>query len=142
MEKGAEIIKDINGNIIAVIVYDDYHKEGINFLTPADFSQQLAFLSHKSGKTIEAHVHNIAERDIRLTQETLFIKKGKLKINFYDNKKNYFESRTLCPGDTILLASGGHGFEFLEDTEIIEVKQGPYLNDNDKVRFRGIESQK
>ena len=42
-------------------------------------------------------------------------------------------------GDVILLAEGGHGFEMLEDSEMVEVKQGPYAGDGDKTRFAGID---
>lgn len=38
----------------------------------------------------------------------------------------------------MLLAYGGHGFKMLEDSEIIEVKQGPYAGENDKVRFESV----
>jgi hypothetical protein len=41
-------------------------------------------------------------------------------------------------GDVILLASGGHGFEVLEEIEMIEVKQGPYAGDQDKTRFNRL----
>ena len=140
MAKGTEVIKDKKGNTVAIIIYNDYCKEGVCFLTPGDFSQQLAFISHKSGKVIPAHVHNVTKRKIHTTQETLFIKKGKVKINFYNNNKTYFDSRTLGAGDVILLVSGGHGFEILNDVAMVEVKQGPYVNDSvDKIRFKGIE---
>ena len=140
MQKDTEFIKDKKKDIVAIIIYSDYQKEGLEFFTPGDFSQQLGFISYKAGKTIEAHTHNIVKRDIHLTQETLFMKKGKLKVNFYDNDRNYFDSRILGAGDTILLAGGGHGFDILEDIEMIEVKQGPYISDEDKSRFKGIEA--
>jgi hypothetical protein len=71
----------------------------------------------------------------------LFIKKGKVRIDFYDNAQNYIDTRTLETGDIILLASGGHGFEMLEQTEMIEVKQGPYAGeDEDKTKFEGKKS--
>jgi hypothetical protein len=38
-----------------------------------------------------------------------------------------------------LLAHGGHGFTMLEESEIVEVKQGPYSGDVDKTRFTGID---
>ncbi len=139
MAENTETIKDKNGGTVAIIIYKDYCKEGIEFFTPADFSQQLAFLSHKTGKVIQAHTHNIVKRDIRLTQETLVIKKGKVKFNFYDGNNDYFDSRILGAGDVILLSSGGHGLEILEDTDMVEIKQGPYLSDDDKTRFKGIE---
>ena len=139
--KDIEIIKK-DDEVLAIIIPSNYQSEGTKFFTPGDFSQQLAVISRKAGGVIGAHTHNIVKRDIHFTQETLFIKKGKVKVNFYDEGKNYFDSRILNVGDIILLASGGHGFEFLEDAEIIEVKQGPYLGEEDKTRFKGIEKQK
>jgi len=124
-----------NNNIIAIIIRNGFSKEGIVFFTPGDFSQQLGYMKHKSGETIQEHIHVLHVREIRYTQETLFIKKGRVKINFYREDKTCLTSRELKTGDVILLASGGHGFEFLEDTEMIEVKQGPYCGDQDKIRF-------
>jgi len=77
----------------------------------------------------------LVERKVTLTQEVLFIKSGVVRVDFYDDNRNYLESRVLEQGDVILLAAGGHGFEMLEQAEIIEVKQGPYCGDQDKVRF-------
>lgn len=128
-------------NIIAVIVRSNFSKEGVSFFTPNDFSQQLAFMKHTKGKTIEPHVHNKVERNVFFTQEVLFIKKGQLRVDFYDDEKKYLESRVLNSGDVILLASGGHGFEVLQELEMFEVKQGPYAGDKDKTRFEGIKTE-
>ena len=84
---------------------------------------------------IEPHLHNKVHREVNLTNEVLFIKSGKVRVDFYDLDKKYFESQILRKGDIILLAFGGHGFEMLEKSEIIEVKQGPYAGDKDKERF-------
>lgn len=132
-------IEQINKNddTLAIIIYHDYRKEGIAFFTPSDFSQQLGYMKHNKGETIQEHVHILHLREIKYTQETLFIKSGRVKVNFYTEDKQYLTSRELTTGDVILLASGGHGFEFLEETEMIEVKQGPYCGDQDKVRFEG-----
>jgi len=138
-KKEVEIIKK-EDEILAIIIPADFYSEGTKFFTPDNFSQQLAFISRKTGESIGAHTHNIIKRDVRFTQETLFIKKGKLKVNLYDSKNNYFDSKILKAGDVIFLASGGHGFEVLEDLEMIEVKQGPHLGaEEDKTRFEGIE---
>lgn len=72
---------------------------------------------------IAPHVHNVLVREVQYTQEVLFIKSGRVRVDFYDDDKNYLESRILNQGDVILLAHGGHGFEMLEESEIIEVKQ-------------------
>ena len=127
----------INDQIVAIIIYNEFNKDGIEFFTPGDFSQQLGYMKHKKGDIIQEHIHILQPREINYTQETLFIKRGRVKINFYADDKSYFCSRELKTGDVILLASGGHGFEFLAETEMIEVKQGPYCSDQDKVRFKG-----
>jgi len=122
-------------NIIAIIIYSNYQSQGTSFFTPSNFSQQLAFISRKQNETIRPHIHKIVKRDIHFTQETLVIKKGKVKVDFYDSEKNYLQSRVLGSGDVLLLADGGHGFKALEDLEMIEIKQGPYLGDQDKIIF-------
>ena len=76
------------------------------------------------------------------TEEVLFIKKGKLRVDFYDEYEDYLESRVLNGGDVLLLVSGGHGFKALEELEMVEVKQGPYAGDNDKTRFTGVDEDK
>ncbi|KQC02420.1 hypothetical protein [Pedobacter sp. Hv1] len=121
--------------VLAIIIRANYHKEGISFFTPGDFSQQLGYMNRPKGYVIDPHVHNLVERKVTLTQEVLYIKKGKVRVDFYDDDRNYLESRTIATGDVILLAAGGHGFEMIENSEIIEVKQGPYCGDEDKVRF-------
>ena len=126
--------------LLAMIIRNDYTCEGVDFITPNEFSQQLAYMHHPVGKKIDAHVHNLVHRNVVMTQEVLFIKKGVLRVDFYDDYEDYLESRDLHAGDIILLVSGGHGFEVLEEVEMIEVKQGPYAGDNDKTRFAGIDA--
>ena len=126
------------GALLAIIIPNAYSKPGISFFTPIELSQQLAYMRHPKGKIIQPHVHNSVPRQVQYTQEVLFIKRGKLRVDFYDTDQHYLESRTLCSGDTILLAAGGHGFEVMEDIEMIEVKQGPYAGDDDKTRFDSV----
>jgi mannose-6-phosphate isomerase-like protein (cupin superfamily) len=135
--KNIEIIKN-KGKISAIIIYDGYHVAGNSFFTPEDFPQQLGFLSHKKGKIIDAHTHKVVKREIQMTQEVLIIKKGKIRVDFYDYERNPLGNRILGKGDVILVTGGGHGYEVLEDVEMIEVKQGPYLGKDDKVRFKDI----
>jgi hypothetical protein len=123
------------GRTLAMLLRTTYQAEGIQFFTPNDFSQQLAYMNRPEGYVIAPHVHNAVPREVQFTKEVLFIKSGKVRIDFYDDDQNYLESRILTPGDVILLAFGGHGFEMLEASEIIEVKQGPYAGEADKTRF-------
>jgi hypothetical protein len=128
------------GELLAIIVRAAFNEPGISFFTPNELSQQLAYMRHPAGKIIQPHVHNPVPREVHFTQEVLFIRKGVLRVDFYDNDQNYLESRMLHGGDTILLATGGHGFEVVEEVEMIEVKQGPYAGDADKTRFTSITS--
>ena len=127
--------------LLAIIVSHQFQKTGIHFFTPDNFSQQLAYMKHPVGKIIHPHVHNPVSREVFYTQEVLFIKKGKLRVDFYSPSQQYLESRILSQGDVILLIEGGHGFEVLEDLEMIEVKQGPYVREQDKTRFPGITTE-
>lgn len=130
-----------NNKILAIIIRSDYSKDGVDFFTPNDFSQQLAYMKHPKGKKIDAHTHNVVSREVKYTKEVLVIRKGKLRVDFYDDDKSYIESHIVNAGDIILLAFGGHGFECMEDVEMIEIKQGPYLGEQDKVRFEGVSSE-
>ncbi len=128
-------------SLLAIIVSNKFNKPGIHFFTPNDFSQQLAYMKHPKGKTIIPHVHNRVPRQVEYTQEILFIKSGKIRVDFYDMKQKYLESHILSKHDVILLIKGGHGFEVLEEIEMFEIKQGPYIGKNDKTRFTGIQTK-
>jgi hypothetical protein len=130
-----EEIRD-KSELLAIIIRDEFDKPGISFVTPNDLSQQLAYMRHPPGKIIEPHVHNPVSRVVSYTQEVLFIKRGKLRVDFYTKIREYLYSRVLKAGDVILLATGGHGFEVLEEVQMFEVKQGPYVGETDKTRFK------
>lgn len=125
--------------LLAMVIRNNYSCDGVDFITPNEYSQQVAYMHHPTGKVISAHIHNLVHRNVVMTQEVLFIKKGKLRVDFYDDYEDYLESIILESGDVILLVSGGHGFTVLEEVEMIEVKQGPYSGDADKKRFDGID---
>ena len=126
---------EYNNELLAIIIRSDYDKNGIDFLTPGDFSQQMAYMHHPSGHVIQPHYHNRVERSVYYTQETLVIKEGKLQVDFYDEEQHKINETVLCAGDVILLCKGGHGFSVIEEVKMIEIKQGPYAGDNDKTRF-------
>lgn len=135
---GYEEIK--HGDIlIAIILRSTFKPEQTCFFSPPDFSQQLGFISYKKNHEIPAHFHKIVHRDIFRTQEVLFLRKGKVEVDFYTNEKEYVSSVILETGDTIFLCRGGHGFRLLEDSDMIEVKQGPYSGkEGDKEVFTGV----
>ncbi|MBT3069775.1 hypothetical protein KKP04_02695 [Rhodomicrobium sp. Az07] len=120
---------------LAIVVRRSFTAQGIGFFTPDTCSQQLGYMNRAAGHVIPPHVHNPVSRQVEYTTEVLFIRSGRLRVDFYGEDQQYLESTILEAGDVILLARGGHGFEMLEPTEIIEVKQGPYAGDADKSRF-------
>lgn len=127
-----------NGRIIALVVHAGDSFPGVRFFTPPEFSQQLGFLKHRSGHHIRPHTHNQVRREVVSTQEVLIVRNGKVRVLLYTEERKFLSDLVLEAGDVILLASGGHGFEIIEDAEMIEVKQGPYMNEMvDKTRFEG-----
>ena len=120
---------------IAMIIRAEYDEPGIQFFTPANFSQQVAYMKHPTGHRIGAHVHNLLIRQVLYTQEVLLIRKGKVKVNLFSSDKEFIGDRILTVGDLILLCGGGHSLEMLEETSMIEIKQGPFAGDGDKTRF-------
>ena len=123
------------GKIYAIVLRNSDNMPGANFFTPHEFSQQLGLLCHEKGKIVERHRHKLVKREIFRTQEVLVVLEGKIQVDLYSDLKEKIESPILYPGDTILLAQGGHRIEVLEDAKIIEVKQGPYAAVDDKDYF-------
>jgi hypothetical protein len=137
-----EIIKD-NNIILAIIVRKNFEKEGIVFFTDDSFSQQLGYMKRPKDYVISPHFHKEVNRQISRTQEVLFIKSGLVRVDFFlENSLEYFTSKILNQGDVVLLANGGHGFKMIEESEIIEVKQGPFESSIDKVRFNSVDENK
>jgi hypothetical protein len=115
---------------------EQFKKKGINFVTKEKDFLQIGFLKHKKNHLIKAHSHK--KRDLKITfmSECLLIKKGELNVIFYDNNgKNIKKNKILKKNDLILLIKGGHGFKVNKNSEIIEIKQGPYIKVNDKTLF-------
>lgn len=133
---------DCNGRQLALIVRHEYSAEDIKFFTPNTYSQQLGYMKRPTGYVIPPHVHNPVKREVEYTKEVLVIRRGVVRVDFYSDDQVYLCSSILRSGDIILLAYGGHGFEVLEEAEIVEVKQGPYAGNLDKTRFEPVTADK
>lgn len=135
-------IKDNNDNLLAIIVSNETVQEGIKFFTDDDNNLQVGMLGYPTGTKVDAHLHKDTLRTIKGTQEVVIMKKGQYRADFYDKEKNYIKSHVLKANDVIIFIQGCHGFKSIEDVELIEIKQGPFLKDQDKTRFKGIEDEK
>ena len=129
--KNIETIQ-MGDRIFALVLRSEYDEPGPNFFTPPEFSQQLGMLVHKKGKIVERHKHKRVKREIFQTQEVLVLLRGKIQVDLYDDGSKLLKSIILHPGDSILLAQGGHRVEVLEDSKLIEIKQGPYAGVDEK----------
>lgn len=134
--EGLERVSDSEtGAELALVIRASFSQPGINFVTKDESVHQLGVLKWPKGHLIDAHVHKPMSRAIDSTQEVLFIRSGRVRVDLYGEDRRYRSSVELGAGDVIFLASGGHGFEILEDADIIEVKQGPYKGEGEKTRF-------
>lgn len=129
---------DYNGVELGAIVRSTYHNSGIGFFSEENDGLQLGYMNRPDGHVIVPHTHNKIKREVYYTEEILFIRSGEVRVDFYDDNQQYIESHMVHSGDIVILKGGGHGFKVLERADIFEVKQGPYLGTQDKVRFEPI----
>lgn len=96
-----------------------------------DPAEPLQVLTHKrkAGKYTKAHIHTPKKRVTGKLQECLVMIKGKIKIDLYTPRKKFFKSIYLSPGQVVIFMNGGHAVRILEDCEIIEIKNGPFVED-------------
>ena len=126
---------EISGKTFAIIIPADYEKEGIEFHSDPKDSLQIGSMMWRSGHHIQGHKHLSHPRTVEFSNEAIFITKGKVKINFLNDSGKTLLSRILETGDVVLLLDGGHSFDIIEDARMIEVKQGPYVGESDKLRY-------
>ena len=105
------------------------------FVTPPDATLQVGYIVHPRGHEIARHMHRPQERLIIGTAEVLLVQRGRCEMDFYDNNRHLVATRELRAGDIVVLLDGGHGFRMLEDTVLLEIKQGPYPGLVEKENF-------
>jgi len=117
--------------LLAVILSNDFWpmESGTNFVTPPELTQQIGLLCHKQGTRVLPHTHRESQRKAVRTLETLVVVRGRISVSVYTAAGALARTVELFPGDAILLCSG-HAVEYLNDSEVIEVKQGPYTEDD------------
>lgn len=106
-------------------------KTGIASLSDSDQPLQVLIHNRKKGSHTKAHLHKPIQRITQTLQECLIILKGKIKIDFYTPDKKIFKSMYAYEDEVIIFVSGGHAVHVLDDSEIVEVKNGPFIEDRD-----------
>ena len=126
----------IDGKLVAkVFKYNKRKFEGIKFFTPDTYNFQVGLMAHSKNHIIDPHCHINKKKIIKNMSEFLILLSGQLKVYFFNKKKIKSKSITLRKKDMILLISGGHGFKVIKKLEMIEIKQGPFIGQIDKVKL-------
>jgi hypothetical protein len=133
--KLTEEIADEGGRVLAYIIPRTARPERTTFITPPENQHQVGFIVYRSGGEVARHRHKRVWREIHGTSEVLLVRSGLCEVTIYDNRARLVATRRLEAGDTLLLVDGGHGIRMVQDTVLLEVKQGPYLGLEDKEHF-------
>lgn len=114
--------------LIARYVPADAWSQGLSFFSKDEEYVQVGTWVYDEGKKLLPHIHNNAKREISHTQEVLYVRKGSLLASVYNTNGEFIEKITVYEGDVMILLNGGHGYEILDkDTQVLEIKNGPYL---------------
>jgi len=134
MSDDLEIIQ-AGGQIFCYIVRRSFCPSHTTFITPPEARQQVGFIVYPADSTIKRHSHKALERHLVGMSEVLVVRTGHCRIEVYDDDHQLVAARDLYENDVALMVGGGHGFKIVEDTVLLEIKQGPYLGVNDKEVF-------
>ena len=128
---------DSDGQVLAYVVRTNGRlPEQTTFLTPWDCNLQVGYVVYPAGGEIARHIHLPVERHLVAGTEVLIVQHGRCEVDVYTDDQRLVASRELAEGDVLIAVAGGHGFRVLDDTVLLEVKQGPYPGVGaDKQRF-------
>ena len=129
------IIKDSHNNLLGIKLLKGEVTDKKFFATENSNEMQLASFNLDKGEEIIRHYHPNQYRSIKMTSEVIVVLKGEIKVDLYDKELKHHSDHVIKEGEVIALFSGGHGITVNENTEFIEVKQGPYNPDTDKEHF-------
>ena len=126
-------------NSLGVALCQIIRAEGLppatTFYTPNASSLQVGHIVHPRGHAIPRHAHVPIERRLTTAAEVLLVRRGRCEIDVFDTNRQLVATRELVEGDIVVLLEGGHGFRMLEDTVLLEVKQGPYAGPEGREAF-------
>ena len=123
----AEIIKD-GEKILVLILRKGEFRKGLNFYTKDKDFIQVATWKYDKGKKTIPHRHKISKRITNRTQEVICVKRGGIKAEIYNDKEKLIKKVIFKTGDIAILFGGGHSYEILKNnTQVLEIKNGPYL---------------
>ena len=130
------IADEAAGQVLAYVVRANPAPERTTFVTPPEATLQVGYIVYGAGQEIARHMHLPVERHIVGTAEVLLVQHGRCQVDVYAEDRRLVGTRELRQGDLLIALAGGHAFRLLEDTVLLEVKQGPFVGDTaSKERF-------
>ena len=75
------------------------------------------------------------ERIIKSTSEALIMVNCQVLVTIYDDEKIKIHESVIKAGEVVVFFNGGHELYVQKDSYFFEIKQGPYDEQTDKVRF-------
>lgn len=110
---------------------EDAWSGDLQFFSSDEEYVQVGTWGYDEGKKLLAHTHNEVKREVYWTQEVLYVRNGRIKAYIYNSKEKLVSYLTVNKGDLIILFRGGHGYDILDNgTQVLEVKNGPYVGAN------------
>jgi hypothetical protein len=123
-----------DGRLAGYVVRAESDPGETTFITDSDAPFQMGFVVRDAGTEIARHFHLSVTRELTGTAEALLVRRGHCLLDIYSDE-DLALTVALGAGDICLLLDGGHGLRMLEDTVLLELKQGPYAGQEDKKRF-------
>lgn len=117
----------LNGKLVAIKISS--MGAGSVPVTAQEEVLQVLTLKHPKGRIVSPHSHTPKRRETTVLQECLVVIRGKLRVSLCDESGTALKRIDISAGETCIILSGVHGVEFLEDSEVIEIKNGPYIDD-------------
>lgn len=130
-------IKENDVVLARLIKSEDVWKKGLAFFSQDQDFIQVGTWGYDKEKHLLPHIHNEVSREVLWTQEVIYVKQGKIRAHIFGTLENKITDLDVHAGDVIILLRGGHGYTVMEDdTQVLEVKNGPYVGaDRDRRRF-------
>ena len=131
---------EAEGKVLAIVLRSGHESQGVQFFSRPEYPLQLGLLQHSKDTHIKPHIHHSTTKIVNEIQEVLHLEYGRVEAEFFRNSGQRVASCLLNEGDTILLVSGGHGFRILEETKMLEIKQGPYESREEDKKYLKVDS--
>ena len=129
------------GKIYAYVISGEYVADGVEFLTEEESEFQLGIMTRNQDTPVFPHRHNPIERHIATTSEFLYFRQGSAQVSLRSTESAAPVTIILKASDSILFTGIGiHGIVFSDETQLIEIKQGPFDPRLDKVYLSHLES--